>query len=205
MRDRVTDTKNHTLPLRLIPKRSWLYSPWRFCLLSMAFGLFFIALSIVDVVNVFGIGVSLAALGILVLAHLILSLRKRRSFWRIQIDELGVTANAFPDEKFCRWSDVSRFEVILKMVKGGGQPRYENFVVALPSTGRFSSEQEWEERSVLCFEAFGSGIAHQAAEQLASWLNELRTLAVDGKLKNGSDLTVPAIFRAISIKGNETG
>lgn len=152
--------------IRLPPPGSWL---------ELAFALF---------------GLPFALIGIGGMATAGLKLRRHSPHFHIALDDQGIIVKDLFTLRRFTWSGLPPFETIRVERRTRSGYRIAHYTVAmevLPDTGR---------REMLRIRAYDYGAKNteKDAQALTTWLNALRDLANDRRLRAGSEVQVPAPF-----------
>lgn len=206
------DLPTLTLPIRLVPRRNQQYG------LLLFFAVFFIfaviwmagASGALDLDSgeirlpppgswpelafaLFGLPFALIGIGGMAVAGL--KMRRHSPNFHLVLDDQGLTVQELFRRRRFAWNKLPPFETITVERRTKSGPRVTHYTVAveaLPDPGR---------REALRIRAheYGANNTAEDAAALTAWLNALRTLANDRRLRAGSEVQVPAPFGETAI------
>lgn len=135
-------------------------------------------------------GLPFALIGIGGMATAGLKMRRHSPHFHIAIDDQGITVKKPFELRHFAWNRLPPFETIRveRRTKSGYRISHCTVAVqALPDSGR---------REMLRIRAYDYGAKNteEDAQALTTWLNALRDLANDRRLRTGSEVQVPAPF-----------
>jgi hypothetical protein len=128
-----------------------------------------------------------------------LKILPRSPFYHLEINALGLVVRDVFKKEFFAWRDLAPFETLRVEEKSRkGRPLVNHYTVSmepLPPPADLESGQSYQHEVLRIFaEEYGAKNDEQDAANLASWLNELRDLALEGKLSTAQSVSIPDGF-----------
>jgi hypothetical protein len=122
-------------------------------------------------------------------------------YHHLEVSSDGLLIRTLHRKQHFAWSQLSPFDVSVRERRDSdGDKHYDHYVVALPAadSAKLADERERYNRAILRIDAdeFGADAADVDASDLAAWLNMLRESALDRRLPENDDVSVPPGFRA---------
>ena len=207
------------LPIRLLPRRGRQIFQILFFLVFFGFSLFWIFMASSAMRNgqpiegepfdgfrylfpAFGIPFVLVGIGGIISA--IMKLLPGSPYYHVEIAPGGVTTRkAWKIRRFA-WSELSPFDVSLKVTRSRNGTSKTWWVVALRAADadRLPFETERYNRSIIQIDAgqYGAGHGDMAATVLADWLSGIRAQAVDHPGRLPEIVPVPPDFRGRAVE-----
>jgi hypothetical protein len=140
-----------------------------------------------------------ASVGLKGLVPVILKILPRSPFYHLEINAQGLVIRDLVKRELFAWRDLPPFETLRVEEKSRkGRPLVNHYTVSmesLPPPSDLKPGQSCQREVLRIFaEEYGAKNDEQDAADLASWLNELRGLALEGKLSAAQSVPVPDGF-----------